>query len=1238
MGASSERNSRAPKLPPEIVTAKGDAHHIGTMAQSRESGKGSAVGQIRARAHVKDKGITVTALVDTGAALSCVSEATVRRAGWDLQPWSGGTLIGADQQPIRVVGQVELLVGSDDESKGAATPWTFAVVSHLVKPMVLGADVLTHLGASVNLQEGRVDSKTLTIRIGRDKEIGAISRAKPEPEPPPVAEDSDRHGADFRDVLVEHVISRDHVIEAAGSWDALGRLITDHRTIFAADPSKPGRSGTTVHEIKIDEAVRVPRAAPSRVAPAIREEIKAQVKEMLDAGIVRPSRSPFASRVVMVSKKGTTKRRFCVDYRALNDATVKDAYPMTRIDDALEAMHGAVVFSTMDLASGYWQVPMNKDDVAKTAFVTMDGLYEFVVMPFGLCNAPATFQRMMDGVLRGLPFCRVYIDDVIVYSRNRQEHLGHLQTVFKRVREAGLHLKISKCKFARAELPFLGHVVSERGVEPDPEKVSAVRRLQPPRDVAELRSFLGMASYYRRFVRNFATIAEPLHALTRKDTAYAWSTEANGAFTTLRDALAKAPVLAYPDPAAPYTIQTDASGVGVGAVLSQTVHGAERPVSFFSRSLSSAQRNYSAFDRECLAVVEAVNHFRPYVDGSHFKVVTDHHALKWLRQVSLPDGHGRLARWVAMLQDFDMEIEHRKGVDNGNADGLSRVSQPALPLAPLAVRMPDVGPTSVDVTAQEQRADTSLAPLFAWASSDTVPSDGRLVQWASSHALEFLVRDGRLLARSRTDPLSTLLVVPTSLRRAVMAEHHDSPFGGHLGEAKTWGRMARRFAWPGMSADVRRFVASCQVCQRRKTPRVPASGAMQPIRVTDPWSMVAMDFVGPLPETSRGNKYLLVFTDHATRLARAVPTADMTAETTAQALLHEIICLFGAPQRLLSDRGANFVGQVVAAVCQSFKIMKMATTAYHPQTDGLTERFNGTIGNMLATAIESTRAEWDSLVPYLVFAYNTTPQASTRESPFFLTFGREAYLPSDVTLGLQLNADEAFTDAGAYKAHLIDMLSTSRRAAVAHSDVAHERQREEYNRRHRDVRYNVGDLVWLYVPAVEPGRATKFALNWRGPYRVTRVASPVTYALTDSQGHELSQLVNVARLKPCISRDDRPSGTRAPAVLQEDDFDPALEGLDRDQDASATPPARAPAEDVPDTRIQEANALPDGFHYVKKIRAARKVGRTKQYLIEWDGYPLETDFTWEPTANIPPKIIREYQAARGRAPVSQRGE
>ena len=471
------------------------------------------------------------------------------------------------------------------------------------------------------------------------------------------------HLMDLLDRSKEHLSVRE--------VETLNSLLNRYEGCFKSEGGPRGHTELVSH--RIDTGTSAPIKQPPRRLPASqRTLVEDEIKKMLDDGIIEPSESPWASPIVLVKKKSGGVR-FCVDYRKLNGQTRKDAFPLPRIDDTIDALSGAVFFSCLDLDSAYWQVAMHEPDKEKTAFVVHNGLYHFKTMAFGLCNAPSTFGRLMHKVLGSLQFeqCLLYLDDIIVHGRNFEEHLERLRNVLEQIEHSGLKLKPSKCSLFQKKVAFLGYVVSENGIETDPDKIRQVAEWPTPRCVREVRSFVGLASYYRRFVKNFSEVCKPLYQLTEKGKRFHWTMDCQQAFETLKAHLTSSPILAYPRMEGRFILDTDASDVGMGAVLSQIQDGHERVIAYASSTLNKHERRYCVTRKEMLALVRFVKHFRPYLYGQDFLIRIDHSSLRWLMSFREPEG--QVARWLELLAEYQFEIQHRPGKLHGNADALSRV-------------------------------------------------------------------------------------------------------------------------------------------------------------------------------------------------------------------------------------------------------------------------------------------------------------------------------------------------------------------------------------------------------------------------------------------------------------------------------------------------------------------------------------------------------------------------------------
>ena len=927
-------------------------------------------------------------------------------------------------------------------------------------------------------------------------------------------------------------------------------VLLSYADIFAADSDDVGRTHCTQHRVDTGMAVPI-RQHPRRIPAARREQTSQLLKDMLKKGTIRPSQSPWASPIVLVAKKDGSLR-FCIDYRKLNKVTRKDAYPIPRVDDTLDTLAGASWFTTLDLISGYWQVEVSPEDREKTAFCTPDGLYEFNVMPFGLCNAPATFQRLMDSVLAGLQWstCLVYMDDIVIVGKTFTDHLTNLQQVFQRLRQAGLKLKPSKCSLCQKTVHFLGHVVSQDGITTDPAKTDSIFAWPPPTCKRELQQFLGLTNYYRRFVRDYATIAKPLHRLTEKNSTFHWSSECQTAFETLKQALTSAPLLTHPDYKLPFLLDTDASATGIGAVLSQ-VHpdGNERVIAYASRTLTKAERQYCVTRRELLSVVFFVQHFRPYLLGRHFSLRTDHSCLTWLHNFKEPEG--QLARWITRLQEYNFSIIHRQGKRHGNADAMSRhpctqchrydeeldQTSPSHTTHPTIAAVP-LSPQPPAVSRESQLQDSDIGPVFRAMQSGTRPPPDNM-QGESPECRQLFqqwdllcIKHGklwRLLVNPHSDTHNLQLIVPRPLRKAILLDLHDSDTGGHLGECKTLSRLRQRYYWPGQATDVKNWCRTCPTCASRKTPAPANRAPLHTIRAGFPMQTVAIDIMGPFPESPSGNRYILVAMDYFTRWAEAYAIPNQEAATVANHLVNELFLRFSPPETLHSDQGRQFESALLGSICRLLGIRKTRTTPYHPQSDGLVERYNRTLLSMLATCSREHPSTWDTYLPKLCMAYNTSVQPTTGYTPFFLMFGREARLPVDIMYGS--SPTETVTPHH-YAAALSESLQQAYSRVRENMALAHNRQKEYYDQRSHGTPFKPGDLVWLHQPQVPPGQSRKLHCPWSGPYEILNKLSDCTYKIRALSNQHRVQIAHFNRLKWCppqMRRSHRPTSTSAAA-------------------------------------------------------------------------------------------------------------
>ena len=665
----------------------------------------------------------------------------------------------------------------------------------------------------------------------------------------------------------------------------IDKALREYRDVFK--PLPPGLPPKRAHDHHIDlEPGSVPpKQITYKMSPLELEEVKKQLADYLERGWIQPSKSPYGAPVIFVRKKEGTLR-MCVDYRALNKQTVKNRYPLPRIEELLDQLHGAKVFSKLDLTSGFHQVRIAEGDVQKTAFRTRYGHYEFTVMPFGLTNAPATFMAMMNDVLRPYldKFVVVFLDDVLIYSETEEEHAEHVEKVLEALRANQLYAKLSKCKFGQKEINFLGHTVTGSGIAVDQQKIKSILDWPVPKNVSDIRSFLGLAGYYRRFIHAFAATALPLSELTKNEVPWRWTEREQNAFMQVKKLMTEAPVLVTPDQSLPYQVWTDASGSAVGAILLQDQGNGLQPVAYHSRKLSSAEKNYPVHEQEMLAIVDALRAWRCYLEGHKpFKVVTDHQSLKYFfTQTNLSH---RQVRWQELLANYDFEIVYEKGAFN-MADPLSRRAD------------------YMAVTTDQLQIDNALlAKVKAGYASDQTFSPENTAKWTSRRQPLQTMKNGLWYYQDR-------LYIPedAELQEDLIRLHHDLPTSAHLGIDKTVNSLSKHFYWSHMKRSVKQYIQRCTSCQTNKPTNQLPAGLLQPLPIpTGPWDSVSMDLVTDLPTSTSGYDTLLVFVDRFTKMIRIAPcNKTVTAEGIARLFIDTVFKLHGMPASLVSDRDPRF--------------------------------------------------------------------------------------------------------------------------------------------------------------------------------------------------------------------------------------------------------------------------------------------------------------------------------------------
>lgn len=845
------------------------------------------------------------------------------------------------------------------------------------------------------------------------------------------------------------------------------------------------------HPINLIPGAQPVHVRPYRYTPAQKTEIEQQVTEMLRSGVIQPSVSAFSSPVLLVKKKDQTWR-FCVDYRHLNAITLKNCYPMPVIDELLDELAGASWFSKLDLRAGYHQIRLRAGDEPKTAFKTHQGHFEFKVMPFGLTTAPATFQNAMNDILALLlrHSVLVFMDDILIYSKSYADHLQHLRSVLQLLAQHHLTVMMSKCSFAQQSISYLGHVISAKGVSTEPAKISAVRDWPVPTSVKDVRGFLGLAGYYRKFVQNFGVISRPLTDMLKKGVVFSWTSIVATAFATLKHALLSAPVLILADFSKRFVVETDASATGIGAVLMQQGH----PVAYLSKALCARNMGLSAYEKECLALLLAVDHWRPYLQHAEFTICTDQRSLLHLTDQRLNTPIQQRA-FTKML-GLQFQIQYKQGVSNRAADALSRRAHPPVDdLLALSV----CRPAWLEAIAHSYHNDPDTQHLL----TRLVAGDKDLADYSLTDGI--ICYQGRIWLGANHDSQWQLI-------RAL----HDSAVGGHSGFHATYHRVRRLFAWTGLKELVRKFVRECLTCQQAKTERAPPTGLLQPLPIpAQAWAVVSLDFIEGLPR-SANHDTILVVVDKFTKYSHFIPLHHpFTSLTVAKAYMTHVYKLHGLPQAIISDRDRIFTSTLWQELFKLSKTELRLSSSYHPQTDGQTERVNQCLEAYLRCSVHACPRNWFHWLHLAEYWYNTSFHSSLGTTPFQALYG---HLPREFGLP-QPDACRA-PDLASWLREREIMRS------LLHQQLLRAQQRMKHQAdKHRVERsFNVGDAVFLRIqPYIQTSVAErvnqKLPFRYFGPYTVLQRVGSLAYKLDLPKGAKIHDVVHVSQLKKVVSAD-----------------------------------------------------------------------------------------------------------------------
>jgi len=893
--------------------------------------------------------------------------------------------------------------------------------------------------------------------------------------------------------------------------------------------------------------------------------LKEYIDENLAKGFIQPSKSPAGAPVFFVKKKDNSLRPV-IDYRNLNSITIKNRYPLPLISELLNRLGKAKIFTKIDLRGAYNLVRIKPGDEWKTAFRCRYGHFEYLVMPFGLTNAPAFFQHLMNDVFREHldHFVIIYLDDILIYSDSLEDHTEHVKLVLSILRKHGLYAKLEKSSFHQTQVEYLGFIISPSGITMDPSKTSTIKAWPTPLSVKDIQSFLGFANFYRRFIPNFSKLALPLTSLTKKSTTFLWTSAAQQAFDSLKEIFTSAPILIHPDTSKPFYLETDASGYALAGILSQTHAGNLHPISYWSRQMSSAERNYPVYDQELLAIYASFQHFRPFLLGAQHRITvyTDHKNLIYFSKANLLNR--RQANWSTFFADYDFEILYRPGKLNGKADALSR--------------LPSLRPSEEDSTLKEPKSLLSPDKLVGFTSktleilSSSFLSDLKTELQKDPFAKERLSDISKFPNFSKQNDFllfKTQYYIPPSLQLETLKMYHDSKTSGHFGIAKTFHLIFRTFWWPKLRKSVKDFISTCEICARSKPSHHKPFGLLQPLPIpSQNWQDISMDFISELPPSKDFNA-ILVIVDRLSKAAHFIPTTStLDSLGFAKLFISEIFRLHGLPKTIVSDRGSLFTSNFWTRVSELLGIERKLSTAFHPQTDGQTERVNQTLEQYLRIFSTYQQDNWSDLLPLAEFAYNNATHSGTQMSPFFANYGFHPRMDPIPQYTDKVPTAENFAQ---YLQDISQQLQQNLKEAQEISKYHADKKRS------KPPEINVNDFVWLSLKNIKTKRPSKKLDSLHaGPFKVLRKLSEVTYHLELPPTMKIHPVFHVSLLHPA-NKDSNPNRQQPPPP-------PVI--VDNEEEFQVN--------QILDSRIRR-----------------NKV----EYLVDWTGYG-PNDRTWEPQENL----------------------
>ena len=845
--------------------------------------------------------------------------------------------------------------------------------------------------------------------------------------------------------------------------------------------------------------------------------LKEYIDENLKKGFIRPSESP-AGYPVLFQKKKDGSLRLCVDYKKLNAVTIRNSYPLPLISDIIERVRGAKFFTKLDLRSAYNLIRIREGDEYKTAFRTKYGHFEYLVMPFGLRNAPATFQSFINSILRPYleKFVILYLDDILIFSDSLENHINHVRTILKTLLDNNLYAKLKKCEFHQPKVEFLGHVLSGQGISTDPKKIKSVEEWPTPTCVKDVQRFIGLCNFYRRFVENFATIAKPLHNLTKKNSKFIWDEKCNDSFLKLKKSLTSSPTLLYPDPTKPFIVECDASSYAIGAILSQRDdENRLHPVAYYSRSLNNAELNYSITEKELLAIKSAFSTWRHLLLGAKHQITvfTDHKNL--LYTLGGKVGNQRQHRWHLFFQAYNFQLIYRQGRKNGKPDSLSRrpdyeknIEEP-LPENILDSKNVPIVPSFVGIVG------SLINQIIENYEGDETADDIKLYFSPNNANQGYFYKPFRKMEKfeikNKIILYNNLVYVPEKMRLDILTRYHDKPTAGHLGIRRTEELITRNFWWPKLHQDVVSFVNSCELCQRNKVSRHKRYDLLRPLEIPDrPWKSIEIDFLCGLPESKKFT-VIMVVVDRFSKMIHLIPFKEIpSAEESAKAFLKNIFKLHGLPVDIYTDRGSQFTSALWIEIMEKLRVKPRIATTDHHETVGQVERCNSFIEQYLRCYSRTFfHDDWSEWLHLAEFVYNNTVHESTKQTPFFINYG--FHPPMDEVFLFQ-GSDSNFRyveDVGKNFLLVKDALLRSQDLYKRAAD------------KKRIIAPNLeeGQKVWIHAPPVFiTNENQKLAPRKYGPYKVLEVLANGNYKIdiSNSPFPKHHPIFHISELEPYV--------------------------------------------------------------------------------------------------------------------------